>query len=81
MPYTSKSFCTKEGAREFYTLWVLNSYRNLTPPRFNKRNNIKVLFVITKKGIGGKQKRNASQLLNLMTTIITWGILLNMTWG
>ena len=62
MPYTSKSFCTKKGAREFYTLWVLNSYRNFTPPRFNKRNNIKVLFVYNKEGYWREAKKECKSV-------------------
>jgi len=36
--------------------WVLDSYRNFTPPRFNKTTIEKFSLFVTKKGIGGKQK-------------------------
>jgi len=36
--------------------WVLDSYWNFTPPRFNKTTIEKFSLFVTKKGIGGKQK-------------------------
>ena len=56
-----KTFCTTEEMRGVLQLvckmdWVLDSYRNFTPPRFNKTTIEKFSLFVTKKGIGGKQK-------------------------
>ena len=41
---------------------VLNSYRNFTPHRFNKRNNIKVLFVYNKEGYWREAKKECKSV-------------------